>query len=129
MQVGNRFKEVYLPVRVVNGLKDLNGDDKRDNVSKDKMFVKALLVGLFGVKAIKDGDVDKYVVRFIKGEFKCLFLFPHYFQEQPFIKFTELFSYRVEGNDENGTRYIGFKKLCDTALTEIREDIYTKKRI
>lgn len=107
----------------------MNEDDNRDNVSKDKKFVKALLVGLFGVKAIKDREVDKYVVRFIKGELKCLFLSSDFFQERTFILFTELFSYRVEGKDENGTRYIGFDQLCDTALTEIREDVYTKKRI
>lgn len=81
MQVGDRFEEITLSVRVVNGLKDLNGNDKRDNVSKDKTFVKALLVGVFGVKAIKDGHVNKYVVRFIKGELKSLFSSSHSLQE------------------------------------------------
>lgn len=85
MQVGDRFEEITLSVRVVNGLKYLNGNDKRDNVSKDKTFVKALFVGVFGVKAIKDGGVDKYIVRFIKGELKYLFSFSNSLQEQPFI--------------------------------------------
>ena len=67
MQVGDRFEEVKLSVKVVNGLKLLNSE-KRDDVARDKTFIKALLVGLFGVKSIKNGEVDKHIVRFIKGE-------------------------------------------------------------
>lgn len=45
----------------------MNTGAKRDDATKDKMFIKAFLVGLIGVKQIKEGTVDKYVVRFIKG--------------------------------------------------------------
>lgn len=67
MQVSDRFEEVKLSVKVVNGLKELNSK-KRDDDAKDKTFIKALLVGLFGVKNIKSGQVDKRIVRFIKGK-------------------------------------------------------------
>lgn len=66
-----------MSVRVINGLKDLNSEEKRDNLSKDKIFIKALLVGLFGVKSIKNGEVDKHIVRFIKGKSKCFGFISH----------------------------------------------------
>lgn len=68
VEFGETFKEVTLAVRIVGGLKVLNGDNKRHDTTKDQMFVKALLVGLIGVQAIKNGDVDNYVVRFIRGK-------------------------------------------------------------
>lgn len=74
-----------MSIRVINGLKDLNGDFKRDNVSKDKSFIKALLVGLIGVTAIKNGDVDKYVMRFIKGELKFSVLKFNFFRSAVYL--------------------------------------------
>lgn len=68
VQVGEHFEEIKLPARAVNGLKGLNSDGKRESTSKDKMFIKALLVGLSSVKGIKNGEINKRLIRFMKGK-------------------------------------------------------------
>lgn len=77
MQIGDHFQEVKLSVLVVNCLLKLNSEENRDNVSKDKLFIKALLVGFFGVANIKADMVDKRLIRFMKGESSVLLLYSH----------------------------------------------------
>lgn len=75
LQIGESFKEVGMAAEVVNILLMLNNEENRGVVFKDKLFIKALLVGLIGLDNIKAKKVDKHIVRFIKGEyFSFIFL-------------------------------------------------------
>lgn len=62
-------EEITLPATVVKGLTQLNSEEKRENERFDKNFIKALLVGLIGVKRIKCHGVDSNVAKFIEGTF------------------------------------------------------------
>lgn len=52
----------------MNGLKQLNGEGNREKIRFDKAFLKALLVGLLGVRETNSHGVDKDVSKFIKGK-------------------------------------------------------------
>lgn len=60
-------KEFTLAGKIINGLKQLNATEKRENTSFDKAFIKALLVGIAGISVIKSQSIDKSVMKFIKG--------------------------------------------------------------
>lgn len=79
---------------IVDGLKQLNTQPKRDDISLDKNFIKLLLIGLVGVKVIKGQGVEKIIKKFVK----------------------ELFQIRVETNVE---RMHSFEVLVHEATEEI----------
>lgn len=54
---------------IVDGLKQLNTQPKRDDISLDKNFIKLLLIGLVGVKVIK-GQGVKIIKKFVKELFQ-----------------------------------------------------------
>lgn len=60
-------KEISLAAKIVNGLKQMNAEGKRQNSHLDQNFVKVLLVGLVGTKAIRTQGVNENVIRFVKG--------------------------------------------------------------
>lgn len=60
-------KEISLAAIIVNGLKQMNAEEKRKNSHLDKNFVKVLLIGLVGTKVIKTHGVDMIILQFIKG--------------------------------------------------------------
>ncbi|XP_055300552.1 uncharacterized protein LOC129567536 [Sitodiplosis mosellana] len=98
-------KEVQLASRIVNGLKQLNSGDKRESRQFDKAYITALIVGIIGIQQVKDHGVDKDVLKFIKS----------------------LFDIRVaKHDDENGSRYLSFKRLADLASDEIKENNFKK---
>lgn len=74
VKVENGFKEIKLKGRLVKLLLDLNAN-RREDVSVDLTFIKALIVSVFTVKYIKEeGILQTELVDFIKGE-KELFIF------------------------------------------------------
>lgn len=68
----NGVKEVTLAAKIINGLKQMNTSVTRENQCFDKAFIKALLVGLIGIKEIKTHGVDTAVLNFIKGFYQYL---------------------------------------------------------
>lgn len=67
VKVGDGFQEVKLKGRIVKWLCDLN-ENKRNEQSIDKHFVKALLIAIFSVKTIKEnGALDVDLMAFING--------------------------------------------------------------
>lgn len=66
---GDRHDEIQLAAIVVNGLKRFNEGESRNNVLLDKAFIKALLIGLVGIKRLKSAEpIQKGVLNFIKGK-------------------------------------------------------------
>lgn len=65
------LKEVNLANRVVKGLISMNEPNRRGNVSKDKTFIKALLIATCTLQTIRDLDENqlppKDILSFIRG--------------------------------------------------------------
>lgn len=61
------IKEVLLSVRAVNGLKQLNSEEKRTAQRYDMSFIKALLVSFIGVRQLKEQGVDSDILKLIKS--------------------------------------------------------------
>lgn len=73
----------------------------RKNIHFDKPFIKSLIIGICTGKTIREGGgVNQDLSKFIR----------------------ELFSVRVEGNDDDGTRYMAFDNLVHLSCDEIREN-------
>lgn len=70
VKIDGNFEEVKMPARLVKGLMRLNQPGTREIVDLDKTYVKALVIALFTVKAIKDGlEMKKDMLKFMKGLF------------------------------------------------------------
>lgn len=68
MLFSGAYKELTLAASVVNYLKMVNNESNRKDISLDKSFMKALLIGLWTVKTIKNepainSDLKKCVKR------------------------------------------------------------------
>lgn len=66
------FEEVRLANRVIEGLLSMNAPGRREDPSKDKTFIKALLIATCTLQAIrqyKDEQLPpKGILSFVKGE-------------------------------------------------------------
>lgn len=64
------FKEITLSARAVNGLIKFN-EEYRNAAKMDKMFLKALFIGLYTLKRIREvteiSSIDQGVVQLAKG--------------------------------------------------------------
>ncbi|XP_031626207.1 uncharacterized protein LOC116342655 [Contarinia nasturtii] len=97
----NGLEEITLSARAVNGLIKLN--ENRDDEGKDKTFLKALLIGIYTLKRIKESTVetiDRGVLEFVK----------------------DLFAFRVS-NDPEGTRLGTFEDVVNQICDEIRSNL------
>lgn len=66
---GKRYAQVTLPVRIVNGLKNLNTGSLRAKPNYDNKFVKVLLIACIGKAKINENKMDPLIVDFIRGNF------------------------------------------------------------
>lgn len=68
IEIHGEFKEVLLSARVVMGLVTLNGK-KRNDMKTDKVFLKALVIGVCTLKRVKESPspFDEGIVQFVKG--------------------------------------------------------------
>lgn len=64
---GQDHKQITLPLRVVNGLKNFNTGNLRHDRNTDKKFIKVLLVACIGVVKVKANQMDPLTIDFIKG--------------------------------------------------------------
>lgn len=64
--------EVNIAARVVNGLHFLNEPGRREDMTKDKVFIKALLISvckLTAIRELKSNDqLPRELLAFIKGK-------------------------------------------------------------
>lgn len=71
IQIDGASHEVILAARVVDGLLFLNENGRREDVSKDKVFLKALLISVFSLSAIRalqpNQNLPRELLNFIKG--------------------------------------------------------------
>lgn len=69
--------EITLAARVVQGLLLMNESSRRKDVSKDKVFIKALLIAICTLKTIynlkENQTLPKSILSFIKGKELTLF--------------------------------------------------------
>lgn len=88
VQVGNIFKVVKIKGRVVTFLLNLNAN-RRNDISVDLPFIKALLISVFGVKIIRaGGELEQQLIDFIEGK-KI-----HFFSENCQCSIHKLLSHR-----------------------------------
>lgn len=102
VRIDDVFKEIELSAQLVNGLCLLNQPTNRQNITFDKSFVKALIISICTLQAIKTSGeeaIHKDVLKFIR----------------------ELFLIRIRESDHDGQRYSTFQQLITTSCAEIVE--------
>lgn len=71
IQFDGGFKEISISAKAVQGLISLNQPGRRENETKDKSFLKALLISVCSLKKIQclqpNQQPEKEMVNFIKG--------------------------------------------------------------
>lgn len=69
VKMGDKYEKVRIGAHVVNGLINFNKPEKRADILIDKSFIKALLIGIVGLKRIKEnGKIEKGLIKFMKGK-------------------------------------------------------------
>lgn len=69
IEVNGIFEEIRMSAVLVKGLKVLNSPEKRHDILMDKSYLKALLIGMVGLTAIKSNEViEKGILDFMKRE-------------------------------------------------------------
>lgn len=68
VQMDGEFHEMKIKAAMVEVLSEVSEDGKRSNAVFDKMFIKALIIGLSSTKSIQDGEkLHEGVKAFVKG--------------------------------------------------------------
>lgn len=115
---GETFEEVVLSAHVIGGLIKWN-EKERGNQQMDKVFLKALLIGVFTIKVIKSAaKIDKFLLKFVKG--KKLSFYYVTFQNNKIAISTDIFAVRV---GEDAVRLQEFDVLVHQAYEDLRRNI------
>lgn len=68
MHIGGVFQEKKIQASIMAILLNLNENKKRGDANYDKAFIKALIIGLFSTKNVRDGKkMHDDLKAFIKG--------------------------------------------------------------
>lgn len=99
--VGQTYTEIKLSAQLLKGLSMFNQPNFRKNAAFDKSFVKSLLIGIFTVQAIRNGEkIHADLIKFIR----------------------EIFIIRIKNDDENGSRYLAFNNMINVSIMEIKNN-------
>lgn len=73
IEIDGKSREIRLAARVIDGLLLLNQSNRREDVSRDKSFIKALLISICSLKTIQNLEenerLNKSMLAFIKGKY------------------------------------------------------------
>lgn len=124
VKTNGEFKEVKISTRAINVLLKLN-NEKRNDVSADRTFIKSLLIAVCSIKAIQQNiRIEDGIMEFMNGNFlfSLMFLMKSIIYG---IYDADLFIIRVSGDDADGSRLAAYEVLINRSCDEIRQNNFT----
>lgn len=116
----DEFKKIDLSAKVVTGLTFLN-ENHRNKVFVDKIFLKALAIGIAKVIGIKESSdpFDEADVGFMKGDNQRFLIKSKNYRS---IFSLDIYDLRVNNDDIDGQRSAAFPTLLDKVCNEVRNN-------
>lgn len=124
VKTNGEFKGVKISTRAINVLLKLN-NEKRNDVSADRTFVKSLFIAVCSIKAVQQNiRIEDGIMEFMKANFLFSLMFLMKFIIYG-IYDADLFTIRVSGDDADGSRLTEFEVLINRSCDEIRQNNFT----